>query len=491
MGLVAGTVSGLACSLAFPPFDVGLLAYVALVPLALYFSTARARPLALASAAFGLSFFGVLIYWIRLFGTHAYVALVLVQTLWVVASLQLARLIRDRLPPGARFFALPLGFLIGEFARSHLPWGGFSWGGIGYTQHDNLLALHLAPYTGVWGIALVILLVNSLIAEAILNARSSPRASAKRLAGALVLVLFPAILPVGQPEGESAKIAMVQGNVPEGTLDPNADDLIVMRSHVELTRRLDTSDLSLVIWPESSFDQDPFRDPEFKQALDESIAEAKTPFIVGSTLGTRNEGLRNSSLMFEEDGSLAGIYTKQRLVPFGEFVPFRSFLQPLVRELDRVPVDLVAGKSSTVFSLPEGKFASVICYESTYPDLVRAFVQRGARFLVVSTNFSSFERSAAADQHIAFSQLRAAEHRMWVAHTAISGKSAVVAPNGQVMERTELFTEEVLTPTIRFAVEPTLYARLGDWVPFAAIGLAVLLLVVAPASRRLSKEEKP
>jgi apolipoprotein N-acyltransferase len=412
-----------------------------------------------------------------------------VQTLWIVASLQLARLLRDRLPPGARFLALPLGFLVGEFARSHLPWGGFSWGGLGYTQHDNFLALHLAPYAGVWGITFVILLVNSLIAEAILRFRSEPRYAAKRLAGALVLALFPAILPLGQPTGEQARIAMVQGNVPEGTLDPNADDLIVLQNHVDLTRQLDTSDLSLVVWPESAFDQDPFRDPMFKQALDESISEAKTPFIVGTTLGTRSEGLRNSSVMFEEDGSLAGIYAKQRLVPFGEFVPFRSFLQPMVRELDRIPVDLVAGKSSTVFSLPEGKFASVICYESTYPDLVRSFVQRGARFLVVSTNFSSFDRSAAADQHIAFSQLRAAEHRMWVAHAAVSGKSAVIAPDGEVIDRTELFTQDVLTPTIRFAEKMTLYARLGDWVPYGAIGLVILLLVVGPVSRRLSKEE--
>jgi apolipoprotein N-acyltransferase len=443
-----------------------------------------------AGVAFGLAFFGSLLYWIRLFGNLAYVSLTIVQTLWIVAALLLGRMLRGRLLPGLRFAALPLAFLAGEFARTHLPWGGFAWGGLGYTQHDNPLALRLAPYTGVWGLSLVVLLVNSLIAEAVLFRREARRRVTKRLVAAAVLTLFPAVLPVGEPAGESARLALVQGNVPGDTVDPNADDQAVLDNHVELTRGLDTSDLSLVVWPEGAFDRDPFRDPEFKDALERTVRRAETPFLVGAIQGTAREGLRNSVVLFDENADTVSEYTKQRLVPFGEFVPWRSFLQPMVRELDRVPHDLLPGDTRTVFTLPEGKFAAAICYESTYPDLVRAFVQRGARLLVVSTNFSSYDRTAAADQHIAFSQLRAAEHRIWVAHAALSGKSAVVAPDGAVVETTDLFTQAVLTPTIRFAEKTTLYGRLGDWVPFAAIGLTVMLIVVRPLSRRLSEEKR-
>lgn len=449
--------------------------------------------MALASAVFGLTFYGILIYWIRLFGTHAYIGLVIVQTLWTVASFQLGRLLRNRLPGSWAIFGLPVAYLLGEFARSFLPWGGFSWGVLGYTQHNNFTMLKLAPYAGVWGISLVVLLVNALLAEAILRYRDAPKldlklaAAAKFAAAALALVLFPALLPVDSPDGKEAKLAMVQGNVPENTVDPSSDDEEVLQNHVNLTRKLDTSDIDLVVWAEGTFDRDPFRDPAFKEALDKSIQEAGAPFLVGAILGTRAEGPRNASLMFNADGTLAGTYVKQRLVPFGEFVPLRRFLQPIVSSLDRIPVDLIAGEKSTVFSIPQGKFGSVICYESTYTDLVRSLVNEGARLLVVSSNFSSFGRSAAADQYIAFSQLRAAEHRMWLAHTSISGISAVVGPDGRVMEKTGLFTQDVLTPTVRFSTTTTPYARLGDWVPFGAMAVALFLLAAKPLSRLRSR----
>jgi apolipoprotein N-acyltransferase len=476
-GLAAGAASGFACSLAFAPVDAGPLAFVALVPLCLFFRRARPRPLIVASAALGLTFFGALIYWIRLFGGLAYVALVLVQTLWVVGSLLLGRKLRDSLPSRWGFVALPVAFLIGEFARSHLPWDGFSWGGLGYTQHNNLTMLRLASYTGVWGLTLCILLINSLLAEGVSRLRESPSAAAKWGAAALVVAIFPALLPVGRPEGRSARIAMVQGNVPENTIDPNSDDQIVLDNHVGLTNRIDSKGISLIVWAEGAFDRDPFGDPAFKSTLESTIQRAGVPFIIGAILdASGGGGPRNTTLFFDGQARLKGVYTKQRLVPFGEWVPLRSFLQPMVHELDRIPVDLTSGHESTVFSIPEGRFASVICYESTYPDLVRSFVRNGARLLVVSTNFSSYNRTAASEQHIAFSQLRAAEHRMWVAHTAVSGISAVVAPDGRVVQRTGLFTKQVLTPKIRFATSTTVYARLGDWLPLAAIVFAIGVL---------------
>lgn len=469
--------------MAFPPVDAGPVALIALVPLSLFFRKAGPAPLAWASAVFGLCFFGIMIYWIRLFGTHAYIGLVVVQTLWITASLQLARVLRTRMPDPWLIFALPAAYLIGEFARSYLPWGGFGWGVFGYSQHNNPVALKLASFTGVWGISFGVVLINVLLAEAIVRYRQAPRAAAKLLVAALGIALFPAVLPVGEPDGERAKIAMIQGNVPGDAIHPNDDDEEVVQNHVELTRELDTSEISLVVWPEGSFDRDPFREPAFEQALVSAIRRANTPFHVGAILGTRSEGLRNTSLLFDPDGTLSGIYAKQRLVPFGEFVPLRRFLQPWIRALDQIPVDLVAGESTTVFSIPSGTFGSVICYESTYPDIVRSMVKQGARMLVVSTNFSSYERTAAADQHIAFSQLRAAEHRMWVAHTAVSGKSAVIAPDGRVMDNTGLFEQAVLTPEVRFATTTTPYARLGDWVPYLAIVVAVLVILIGPISR--------
>jgi len=443
---------------------------------------------AAAAAAFGLTFNGLLLYWIWLFGTAAYLALTIVQTLWVVAALQLGVLVRDRMPDKLRFLAFPLVFLLQEFARSHVPWGGFSWGGLGYTQHDNGIALKLAAYTGVWGLTFVVALINSVLAHSILHHRGR-RQIAMAGAAVLALSLFPAVLPVPSPDGEQARIAMIQANVPGDAVHPNDDDEEVLDNHVRLTDQLPGGSTDLVVWPEGAFDQDPFRRSDFRQELVGAVRRADTHFMVGAILGSGAPGdLRNSSLMLNPQGQVESVYTKQRLVPFGEWVPLRSFLQPLVPQLNRIPVDQTPGTRSTVFRIPQGRFASLICYESTYPDLVRSFVKEGARMLVVSANFSSYEDTSASAQHIAFSQLRAAEQRMWVAHTSLSGISAVVDPQGRVLESTGLFEPAVLTPTVQFATTVTPYARLGDWVPMAAI-LAVAGVLVAPAVRRKSRSE--
>ncbi|HEX2052460.1 MAG TPA: apolipoprotein N-acyltransferase [Actinomycetota bacterium] len=481
-GLLAGAISGGLLFLAFPPADLWFLAPVALIPLALHFAVGRMGSVAAAGVAFGLVFNGLLLYWIRLFGPAPYVALTIVQTLWIVVALVVGVLVRDRIPAKVRFLALPLVFLLQEFARSRIPWEGFGWGGLGYTQHDNRLALRLAAYTGVWGLSFLVGLANSLLAESILSYRSRHQFGlvATALAG---MALFPAVLPVPTPDGPAVKVAMIQGNVPEDTLDPNADDDIVVANHVRLTEEVAGTNPDLVVWPEGAFDRDPLLRSDYRQTLVESVRRTDAHFLVGAILGTGVQGdLRNSSLLLDPQGEVQDIYTKQRLVPFGEWVPLRSFLQPLVPDVGRIPFDQNPGKESTVFELPQGSFAALICYESTYPDLVRTFVREGARMLVVSANFSSFDHSAASAQHIAFTQMRAAEQRMWVAHASISGISAVVDPAGRVLQQTGLFEPATLVPTLPMATTTTPYARLGDWVP-AAAALTVAAALLAPAFR--------
>lgn len=451
----------------------------------MHFLVAGRGSVAVASVAFGVTFNGLLLYWIRLFGPAPYIALTIVQTLWIVVALQLGVLLRDRVPLKLRFLAFPLVFLLQEFFRSQVPWGGFSWGGLGYTQHDNLFVLKLAAFTGVWGLSLILGIMNSLFAEAALRWRQEPGWALKAAGAIVAMAVLPGLLPVSSPDGNTAKIAMIQGNVPEDTVDPLDDDEEVIENHVRLTAGLVGEKPELVIWPESSFDQDPFRRPDFERPLIEAITRAETYFVVGAILGDRRQGgIRNSSLFFNPDGQLEDVYTKRRLVPFGEWVPLRSFLQPLVPHLNRIPVDQVPGTESTVFELPSGTFASVICYESTYPDLVRDFVRSGARMIVVSANFAAYERTYASAQHIAFSQLRAAEQRMWVAHTSISGISAVVDPEGRILEQTGLFEPAVLTPTVQFATSITPYARFGDWVPNGAVLVVIGLLLASWLPRR-------
>lgn len=389
-----------------------------------------------------------------------------------------ARLVCGILPGGWKVLAFPLAFVAGEYLRSHLPLGGFAWGGIGYSQHGDPAALRLASYTGVWGLTLVVAGASALVGEGVLAARAAPGRAALWALGAAALVLLPRALPVHDADGEAAVVAMVQGNVPEHVDDPHADDLEVLQNHIALSRSLPATRPSLVVWPEGSVERDPFSDPQFSQPLTETVRAVGAPFLVGATLDGPGGRFFNSSLFFRPDGSLAGRYDKMHLVPYGEYVPGRRILEPLVKELERVPRDGIAGGTPTVFEIREGRFASVICYEVIFPDLVRRFVAAGARFLVVSTNNSSFARTPASAQHVAFSQVRAAEHRMWVAHAALSGISAVVDPSGRVVRSTGLFEPALLTPEIRFSTRTTVYGRYGDWPPVSAT-VAVWIMSLA------------
>jgi apolipoprotein N-acyltransferase len=275
-------------------------------------------------------------------------------------------------------------------------------------------------------------------------------------------------------------LALVQRQPP--TQDPaqGSPQEQSLRSEAALTRSVAARKVGLVVWPESSFDNDPLSTASLAGPLLQSIRATGAAFVVGASVDAPGPRFRNESLFIRPDGTLAAQYVKMHLVPFGEYVPGRRFLASWIHELDKVPADGVAGTSPTVFSLPQGKFGTVICYETAYPELVGSFVARGARMIVVSTNNASYRRTPASAQMVAISQLRAAEQRMWVAQSALTGISAVIAPTGQVVERTKLFDSQVLTPTVRFATTRTPYGRYGDWLPAVLFVVALAMTAGGP-----------
>lgn len=468
-----------------------MLAFVALVPLALVFRRATVGRAAVAGASFGVVFFGLLFPWLHLFGLAAYLLVVGVEAAFVAAALALGTVLRRHLPAWGAVAAFPTAFLAGEYARSHLPLGGFPWGGLGYSQHSNALILHLAAYTGVWGLSFLVALVNALLAEAAAalwgaGGQTGVRVAAICVAACITLAFCPALLPVPTPNGKKATLALVQGNAPtEDPANPHALDQVALDDQVAETARLAGRKVDLVVWPESSVGHDPFSDPTLLNPLLASIRATGAPFVVGATIsepGTPGVDagaarFRNESILFSATGSVLGRYVKMHLVPFGEYVPARRLLAGWIKELNRVPEDGIPGTAPTVFTIAQGTFASAICYETAFPELVGAFVAHGARMIIVSTDNSSYLRSPASAQMVAISQLRAAEQRMWVAQAAITGISAVIGPDGQVRQKTGLFEPALLTPTVTFATTETVYGRYGDWFPVLVLAAGAAGLV--------------
>jgi apolipoprotein N-acyltransferase len=194
----------------------------------------------------------------------------------------------------------------------------------------------------------------------------------------------------------------------------------------------------------------------------------EAPMIVGGNLQVDEDHYQVMAYDVDPDGEIVDRYQKTHLVPFGEYVPGRRFLKWLPI-LDQVPQDAVAGTERTLFDVDGQKVAPVLSFEGDFGSLVRRRIGEGGRLLVVATNTSTWGHSWASAQHAAFSQVRAAENGVWVVHAALSGISEFIAPDGRVTQRSPLYQEATLVQDLRFSSGTTLYARIGDWLPWTAL----------------------
>ena len=483
--LAVATLSGGALALAFPEPDIAPLAWVTIAPLLWLLNGAGGRRGFVLGFAFGIGFFSVLLYWISIIGFLGCVALVLLQSVFIglVGALwgklsEGASLVERVLVPAALWVA------IAEFARSLLPARGFTWGELAQSQHDVSWLLRAASIGGGWTVAFLIVVANALLLEAVLAARERRGGSAAALACLVAVVLVgPGLIPASSADGESIKVAIVQGNIPR-EMDPSFEkDLIILRSHVHLTEEL-PDDVDLVVWPESSVGIDPARNEDVRAAISGAAISAGAPMIVGGNLERDDGKYQVMAYLVSEEGEFVDRYQKTHLVPFGEYVPARRFLD-WIPALDQVARDAVAGDEPTVFDVAGGKIAPVISFEGDFGSLVRSRVAAGGRMVVVATNTSTWEESWASAQHLAMSEVRAAENGVNVVHGALTGISAFVDPTGDVLSETSMWNLTVLIEEVRFAESVSFYARTGDWLPIAcALGSAGWLVLVLIRRRK-------
>jgi apolipoprotein N-acyltransferase len=198
----------------------------------------------------------------------------------------------------------------------------------------------------------------------------------------------------------------------------------------------------------------------------------------------------NANRLYDPDGRLQGTYAKQHLVPYGEYVPFRSALG-FISELQQIPTDFDAGHTTKVFDVAGKPVGTVICFESAFTPLMRSSVRKGAQAIVVSTNNRSYRRSPNSAQHVALSQMSAAAVGRPVLHAAVSGITAVIDANGDVRRTTQLFRNEVVSGTVTTVRGETPYVRFGAWVEWACLlGLAGAV-VLGVTRRRLPEQSEP
>ena len=427
--VIVSVVFGVLLSLAFPRAGLHWIAWFALAPLMYYVYRLSWRQVLVCGTAFGIGFFGSLLYWIAIFGKLPWLALSIFQTAFVVGFVVAAKLIGSRLESWGRLILLPALWVVFEWMRSLGPLG-FTWGDIGYSQYEVLPVVQVASLTGIWGVSFILALSNSALAS-LMTARKRScglgTAYAQVLVAGLVVltvVVFGSVSVCRPPDrgGQRIRAAVVQGNINQ---DADQDDRYrerTWRTYHTMTLSAAEEDAELVIWPETVVPGCAGSDPYIQRRLAELADDAEAYLLVGG-LDEDDEGRQyNSAFLVAPGAGILGRYSKVHLVPFGEYVPARRYM-PFLRHYKVTPYDTSPGPSYDLMDTGSCEIGTAICFESIFPDIPRRLTASGAELLCVITNDAWFGWTAAAEQHLAMSVFRAVENRRYLLRGAATGIS--------------------------------------------------------------------
>lgn len=485
---VAAASSGVLLALAQPPHDLELLVFGALVPLLWAWRRATWRDGALTGYAFGLVYFAVTLGWSRHFGLLAFVVLVAVNALTyaAVGALLGAFTRRGLWSP----WLVGASWVVFEGLRNRWVLGGMPWGEAGLALHGVGWGRAVATWGGIPLVSYLVVAWNGWVLE--LARATRRRRHLLAPLGALAVILAVGVgASVLRPEPTTTgriRYALVQADTLDRELTVGEQMANYQtEQHFALAERL-RGHYDLVVFPESALERDPERDPVLRRRIVDLADRLDATIVVNARTAAPGGGLHNANLVYDPGGALQGEYAKRHLVPFGEYVPFRGLLGGLPG-LDRVSYDYTPGRTPTQFRVAGHRFETVICYESAFAHYSRDAARRGAELLVVSTSNRAFGRSGLSAQHVALSQMRAAETARPVLHAAVSGITAVIDPDGRVRQRSGLFEQAVTRGSVTTTTGTTPSVRLGDWVLAASlVGLVVSAVI---ARRRGPRPERP
>jgi apolipoprotein N-acyltransferase len=509
--LLVSLAAGLLLAAAFPPVGLWPLAFVSPALLIVTLSGRSLRGAFTVGLVFGLAFFFPLVAWVVNLAWFAWVALAIASAL-IFAVFAVAQ----RLLLNLRWWPLAVAgwWVAAEAFRDRWPWGGFPWGRLAMSQ-AGVPTQGWAAIAGPPALTFAVALVGATLGWLLLTASDGHRAPRRQrlllpalaLAGSVALALVPAALTVDPvPAGtKTAVVAAIQGDVPRArslAAELNNVELEITSNHAAATDKLaakvaagQAAKPDLVIWPENSTDIDPMLYPPVYDEIAATAARIGRPILVGAVL--QNPQLNAGVLWLPGKGPTT-IYAKRRLVPFGEYVPFRSLISKITSLTQLQPTDFVPGHQTVVFNVGQIKLGDVICYEVGFDDLVRSEVAAGANLLSVQSNDATFERegptTAESGQQLAMARIRAVEFDRTVVVASTTGYSAIVAPGGQLISRSGMWTQAELEARVPLLTYTTLSERLGAWPEWAIVAATALALSLAigqasTARRRRTRSE--
>ncbi|MDF1528860.1 MAG: apolipoprotein N-acyltransferase, partial [Sedimenticola sp.] len=327
-----------------------------------------------------------------------------------------------------------------------------------------------APLIGVYGVSWIVLFCAVLLYRLLL-----PGVKGRLwLAGGLLLVIGTGLLLQRvnwtQPAGSAFRVSMIQANIAQE--DKWRRDRLrpTLELYTQLTR--DVWQSRLIIWPETAV-------PAFAHQVEDSVlqplaAEAvahQSDLLVGIPMWDTDTGAYYNSLLTL--GAERAHYAKRHLVPFGEFMPLKRWLRPLIEWLQIPMSDFTPGSAERPLLKVAGYPAGVsVCYEDAFGEEVAEALPEAA-FLINASNDAWFGDSLAPRQHLQIARMRALETGRYMLRSTNTGISALIDQKGRVIGFSPAFQTHVLTGEVLPMQGVTPYVRLGNW---AVILISILLL---------------
>ena len=500
-GLATGLVAGVLVALSVPPFGWWPLGWVGLAVLAGALPGRSWRYRLALGAGFGLGDYVIGLLWVQEFSVPGYIGVVVISAAYATAALLLV-------PTGRRRYvavALPAVLVLADWARDRFPLGGLPLAGLSLGQAAGPLApvlrvgggLALTAETALVGVALAEL--YRMVRPAV-GARSRRRLGRPWRLNRSWLALLPLLVAMAgpllgliAPSGAGGhwaplRVGLVQGGGPRGTRAINTDPQVVFLRHLAASGQLH-GPFDLIVWPEGVLQSHSSFEATVDAASLATLArDHRATLVSGVEQDVGPDHYLNEVVAWGPDGRVTGSYVKNHLVPFGEYVPYRSFIRRYFNIAD-VPYDAIPGHGPGILRTPAGPLATMISYEVFFDERARSGVTAGGRLLVVPTNTASYRSTQVPTQEVAADRMRAWETGRWLVQVTPTGYSTVVSPTGAVIRRTPLDARRVVEATVPQRSGMTIYDRLGDG-PVALASLLVLAAAVTLDRRRLGRRSR-
>jgi apolipoprotein N-acyltransferase len=480
----ASLICGALPVLAFPAPNLEFVAWFGLVPgLLVMHAAATQREAAARGWWFGAGYLLAALYWLLPnLGPGLLLVVAVLGALWASVGAATWGLLRPPISPWRALAALvvvPSCWVAVDWVRSWQGFGG-PWAVYGTSQWQHPAILALAAVGGVWLVSFALVAANTGLLIIVVA-----RTVRVRLLGAAAALIAIAAGPVAfaltpaPPATRQVTMVVVQpGVVHNPALRVDASQ--------RLSAALAADHADLIVWGESSVAYDLDTDAALLGQLKRLSAADRAQLLVNQDSITPS-GKSKVAVLIGSNG-IDGRYVKTRLVPFGEYIPFRQQLGWLAKISKAAPQNMIPGTGAHVMRVTPAvgrplTIGVLICFESAFPDMSRVDTDHGAQLIIYQTSDSTWQAGWewALAQHAALGAVRAAETGRPVIQAALTGDSAAFDSRGRLLAWAGSSYRGVMR--IRLSLPPvsarTLYDQLGDYVPWTALGIAALAAAIA------------